>query len=227
MATNFVFIDETGDGGISTGTSLHFGMALLHVQDDSYQAIRQLLAYVRWTLGLYSEIKSDPTSRPAQRILEGITELAQNGVISASGLYLTKERYLGRYYNWCDLAIPSKEWPLYLRHYLLRHLLEFHFSRISTRNPIDLVMDRVSLSEAQRANLLSYLDSRPEVPLAQPFAIPKIAHLTMADSRYVGGLQTAHILADLVRDVAKSEAHAELTATSFMGLASFLGRAKE
>ena len=223
MATEFVFIDETGDTGRSGG-SVHFAMSLLHVSASNYDAIRQLLAIVRWSFSLYSEIKLGTSKRPAQRILEGLLELSREGVVTASGLCLVKEHYGGRYLTWCNLGVKEDEWPLYLRHYLLRHLLEFHFEHTPSNGPLEIVMDRVSLSESQRANLLAYLNSRPPIPLETPFRIPTIETVTIADSRYVGGLQVAHVLAETLKDVACSKASSELEKLAqLMRLASFLG----
>jgi hypothetical protein len=67
MATDFVFIDETGDPG-SSGGSRHFGMALVHVQADSYEAVRRLLATIRWSMSLFTEIKAGDQSRPLSPI---------------------------------------------------------------------------------------------------------------------------------------------------------------
>ena len=90
MAKDFVFIDETGDTG-AVGGSVHFGMSLLHVSADNYEAIRKLLATVRWAFSLYSEIKLGTDKRPAQRLLDGLRVLADEHLIAASGLCLLKE----------------------------------------------------------------------------------------------------------------------------------------
>jgi hypothetical protein len=218
MATDFIFIDETGDPG-ALGGSKHFGMALLHVQADSYEAVRRLLATIRWSMSLFTEIKAGPSRRSAQRILEGLEVLAEEGLVRATGLCLTKERYGGRYLSWCEAPIPPAQWALFLRHYLLRHLLEYHFSYGTVPAQIDLVLDRVSLSEAQRLNLLQYLAGSR----TRPLRIPRIEQLTVADSKYVGGLQIAHVLAEVVREVADGSAQATEAASGFISLASFIG----
>lgn len=130
-------------------------------------------------MGLYTEIKVGPLDRPGKRIVEGLSELARSDLVKVSGLCLTKQYYGGRYLNWLESDVPQNEWPLFLRHYLLRHLLELHFSRVQDSVSIELVLDRVSLSESQRANLIRYLDSKPEIPLSQPFAIPRIEELKL------------------------------------------------
>lgn len=154
--------------------------------------------------------------------------MANNGFVFASGLFISKAYYGGRYLSWSDLDIPPSEWPYYLRNYLLRHILEFHFQRIGQSNEgIDLVLDRVMLTESQRRNTLSYLRSETLIPLKQPFSIPTIEYLTIADSEYVGGLEIAHVLAEVLREHAKGTIDAKMRAlTDFMEIEYFVGTKK-
>ena len=120
---------------------------------------------------------------------------------------------------WADDGIPESEWTYYLRNYLLRHLLEFHYQdRDIDTFTIDLVLDRIMLTEIQRKNTLSYLNSNPEIGLKRVFSIPHIEHLTIADSKYVNCLQISHILTDMVKNIASgkmTEAQAEYVSTYF------------
>ena len=165
---NFVFVDETGDpgGDISKGASPYFGMALLSVSDKDYKALRLLLSQVHWLRGTATSIELRRTYTKSLDLMRGLKELASNGVISASGLYINKTDYGGRYMKWSDVDVSPTEWRYYLRNYLLRHLLEFHFETgMVTEEPIDLVLDRVNLTEEQRANTYDYLSSKTEIPL--------------------------------------------------------------
>ena len=54
-----------------------------------------------------------------------------------------------------------------------------------------------SLSESQRRNTIDYLNSKTEIPLRQQFRIPPVTYLTIANSEYIGGLEIAHVLADV------------------------------
>jgi hypothetical protein len=201
---DFLFVDETGDPGREG--SKCFGLALLQVNSKCYMSIRRLLFSYRLLSGMFPEVKDLPQKPIAHlNLLRGISSLVEAGLVQVSGIYIYKERYGGRYLKWIDsgYAVAETEWRYYLRNYLLRHLLEMHFSDKPTPNEdTDLVLDRVMLTEAQRANTLSYLNGKTQIALRQPFVIPKIIHLTIADSEYVGALQLVHIIADLVKTCA-------------------------
>jgi len=228
---NLVFVDETGDPGSkwSKGASPFFGMALISVMDKDYEALKRLLSQVHWLCGTVAPISLGHYSIRALNLLRGLQELARNRIVSASGLYISKECYGGRYTEWSDIDVPSSEWRYYLRNYLLRHLLEFHFSAPdSPSEPMDLILDRVILTESQRKNTLEYLNSKTAIPLREPFRISPITFLTVADSQYVGGLEIAHVLADILREFIKgtiSESLKELS--DFMRIEHFIGHEKK
>lgn len=227
---NFVFVDDTGDPGsqLSKGASAYFGMALLSVEDKDYQALRFLLSQVHWLSGTASSIGLGEQSIRALNLLRGLQELARHKIVPTSGLFINKENYGGRYLTWSDFDVPPPEWPYYLRNYILRHLLEFHFSALSTQSgPLDMVLDRVVLTESQRRNTFEYLNSKTTVPLRQPFAIPTVAHLAIADSEYVGGLEIAHVLADILKKHAKRAiSRSETEVSDFIRIEEFVGDKK-
>jgi len=224
---DFVFVDETGDPGssVASGASAYFGLALLCVRRDTYEAIRRLLSQIHWLSGTVAAINLGPNPVRALLLLRGLRELVNKGFASASGLFIHKTDYGGRYLEWSDVDTPKSEWPYYLRNYLLRHLLEFHFQRVAEPSEsIDLVLDRVMLTESQRQNTLRYLCSETPVPLKQPFSIPKIEHLTIADSDYVGGLEIAHLLAYVLREQAKGTIAQEVASLAdFLRIEHFVG----
>ncbi|MBI2852365.1 MAG: hypothetical protein HYX84_04605 [Chloroflexi bacterium] len=204
---NFVFVDETGDPGaeISKGASPYFGMVSLSVRDEHYEAVRLLLAQIHWLCGTAAclELGSSNPIR-ALNLLRGLRELVRSEIISVSAMYIKKETYGGRYLTWSPPDVPLKEWRYYLRNYLLRHLLEFHFaSPGSASEPVDLILDRVILTESQRKNTFDYLNSANSIPLRRKFEIPSIEFLTLADSEYVGGLEIAHVMADVLKEQLK------------------------
>jgi hypothetical protein len=225
---DFLFVDETGDPSdkIDAGSSQYFGMALLHVQSNNYAVIRETVSRYRWLSGMFAELKKLP-QKPivSLNLLRGIEPLAKAGLIKASGIYIDKAQYGGRYLKWSDIDIPEHEWRYYLRNYVLRHLLEYHFSQGCVVDTVDLVLDRIELTEEQRINTLNYLNSSNLIPLRQPFGIPPIRYLTIADSEYVEALQIAHLLADLVKSYAKGTVMTDLAELShFLQIAEFLGR---
>jgi len=150
-------------------------------------------------------------------------------MILTSGIFINKGDYGGRFLTWSDVDIPKSEWKFYLRNYLLRHLLELHFSNHNPQgDTVDLVVDRVTLSEGQRRNTHNYLNSKTRKPLREPFAIPPIEYLTIGDSEYIGGLEIAHVLADILRETIKGEVTPEVRAVSdFVRIEHFVGHERE
>ncbi|MBI2836290.1 MAG: hypothetical protein HYX85_01165 [Chloroflexi bacterium] len=65
---------------------------------------------------------------------------------------------------------------------------------------MDLVLGRVTLTDSQRRNTFDYLNSESSISLSRKFEIPPINFLTLADSEYVGGLEIAHVLADVLKE---------------------------
>ena len=107
--------------------------------------------------------------------------------------------------------------------------MELHFSNHSPPgDTVDLVLDRVTLSESQRKNTYDYLNSKTRRPLREPFAIPPIEYLTIGDSEYVGGLEIAHVLANILRETIKGEITPEIRAVSdFVKIEHFVGHERE
>ncbi len=227
---NFVFVDETGDPG-KQGSEF-FGVALLQVHSDNYKTIGNLLATYQLLSGMFAEVKELPQKYiVGLNLVRSIASFAEVGLIEASGLYIDKNRYGGRYLTWSDpeYDIPKKDWPYYLRNYLLRHLLEFHFAQnLASDDEVDLILDRILLTEEQRVNTLSYLNSHTPIPLRQPFTIPHVKHLTIADSKYIGSLQIVHLLAELMKSCAKSKVHEEQSVLikKFFRIVTFIGHKK-
>ena len=196
-------MDDRGDPGkdVSSGATPYFGMALISASRKNYTSIRRLLAQVHWLCGIATpiDVKGGESYR-ALNLLRGLKELEENGLISASSIYITKASYEGRYLTWSDYDILPNSWPYFLRNYILRHLLEFHFCSEEVLNdPVDLVLDRNVLNEEQLRNTYNYLNSKISPPLLKPFAIPPIQHITLVDSEYVGGIEVTHVLAEMLR----------------------------
>lgn len=106
------------------------------------------------------------------------------------------------------------------------HLLEFHFGRIWLgADKVELVIDRITMSPTQRRNLEDYLSQSPTIPLQRPFRIPQIEHVTMADSRYVEGLQLAHVFTEVLADFARNSTRTDvLELTKFFGVSCLIGQ---
>jgi len=198
----FIFVDETGEPGkrniFSPGSTSYFGLASISIADRDYEALRLLLAQIHWLRGTATTI--DSTNHIwAFNFLRGLKELEAIGLISASALYIDKKDYKGRYLTWSDYNIHKDEWRYYLRNYLLRHLLEYHFNSSIPNESVELIIDRIPLTESQLENTRNYLNSQTLPKESVPFAIPYIQHLTLPASEYVGGLEVAHLLADVLK----------------------------
>jgi len=227
---NYVFIDETGDPG-KKGTQC-FGYGLLHIQDGNYFLIRRLLSEIRQLSGIWgdlSRITKKTNNQTLINILQGLASLSESNQIICSGLYINKSTYGGRYLEWSEPPIGENVMAYRLRNYLLRHLLEFHFSYEDvSKTETDIILDRVSLSERQRQETFNYLNSKTAIPLNQPFAIPEISYLTITGNEYICGLELAHVLADVVKKKAMndlSDEYSELI--GFIRIREFIGHKKE
>jgi len=137
-------------------------------------------------------------------------------------------KYGGHYFTWSETQTDKREWRYYLRNYILRHLLEFHFSNSTDlSDALDLVLDRVLLSESQRRNTFDYLNGKTAITLRKPFRIPPVSFLTIADSEYVGGLEIAYVLADVLRDTIKGNLNKKIIPlVDFIRIAYFKGSTK-
>jgi hypothetical protein len=84
------------------------------------------------------------------------------------------------------------------------------------------------LNQNQQKNTFDYLNSQTDIPLRAKFGIPPVAYLTLADSEYVGGLEMAHVLADLLQQIAKENTTEKIRSlSSFMKTEHFIGHKQE
>ena len=195
---DFLFVDESGDPGYgmeqNSGrllSSPFFVLAALHLCDDSIPQINRHVAALRYLRSFDRELKLPAQQQYAGRLLGPIGQLAQSHYnVWASVVYVDKEQYTGRYLK----PTPEAETdPLRFRNYVLRRLLQHHFSLHPLQsNQYDLVLDRVDMTAADRENLTTYLRSRPD--------IPPPTYVTHASSIYVEGLQVVHNIANSYYD---------------------------
>ncbi len=221
----FILVDETGDPGKAAGASEYFGYSILQVSSDDYHILNFLISQICWLCGSAKQTRWGERPYRILNLLRGLKELANDDIIKASGLYIQKAKYCGAYLNWANYGIPSTEWPHYLRNYVLRHALEFHFMDYNTPDkPVEIILDRVIITEDQKINTGRYLNSETPKPLREKFKIPPILHFTLADSQYVRGLWVAHVLADMLRLQIKGEMNSMIEdLSSFMKTQCFLG----
>lgn len=223
MPTHFLFVDETGNPSSGTTTS-YYGFGVVEVISSQYWKIRQILAEERWRQRFYKEFELNAKSYPVLNVFKQLQELSENDLVAASGLFVRKDHYGGRYLKWSDVEqLTEDQWPHAFRNYILRHALEFHYAdRLHDQRRIDLVIDRIGVNREQRKNLEAYL--RSKMPLQRPFDLPEIEHVTISDSEYTGGLQIADMIASVVKRAATDTLEAEVTEIArFIRIASFVG----
>ncbi len=228
MEEHFVFVDETGDLGL--GGTPHFGFGILELKADSYESLRELLAEERTRVGLYRKFEVDSRHQLGRALLQKLSQLSEIDIVHASGLYIHKVRYRGRYLSWFDsdarlVKLGKPEASHRLRNYLLRQSLEHRFSldeEVGAKS-IHLVLDRISINRRQRTEMEDYLVSTPP-HLQRPFRFPPIALFVISDSRYTGGLQLAHLVADIVKEHAKHpRGTIDAGVSGFVRVTEFLG----
>jgi len=218
-------VDETGDSGSAKGASDFFGYSILQVSSNDYHILHLLISQVCWLCGNAKPMRF--TERPYRilNLLRGLKELADNDIILASALYIQKSDYCGRYLDWADFNISPDKWSYYLRNYILRHALEFHFSTCDDLSaPIEIVADRFVVPEEHKQESQRYFNSQTPTPLKERFRIPPVSHLVLADSHYIHGIQVAHVLADMLKLKIKDNITAQLAElSSFMRTQHFIG----
>jgi len=225
MPSHFIFVDETGDLG-PKGTPI-FGFGLIQVSVIEYGRIREILAEKRWRRRLYRDFQIDPGAQPASNLLIQLGELANFGKVSASGFYINKARYKGKYLVDEDSTRSEKiESSHLLRNYLLRRALEFHYSDLDdfVDRSLDAVIDRIAVNADQRRNLEEYLSSHKIIGLSKPFRIPRVDYVTISDSSYTGALQLAHLVAEVLKKSCLGLFPTARNSTNgFIKMAEFLG----
>ena len=196
---DYIFVDESGDPGYSVdasgvlSSSPYYVAAAFHVCDDTFGDLNSHVAAFRYLAGLSRELKIPPKAPPFDPLMKPIAAMADGGKnIWASVVYLDKATYTGRYLK---PGGHRPQDPVLFRNHILRCPLEFHFlnHRLAT-NQWDLVLDRITLTESQAANLQGYL--------AGNYNIPTPTHITHAASIYVEALQIVHHIAAGFGDVA-------------------------
>lgn len=200
----FIFIDESGDPGPPVeGSNSVYILVALHLSDAALRQAQRHLTAFRYHHGVSKELKDtgallkDRFTPVTRALLEFFAELVPTGEATATGHWLRKDTYIaggGPY-----LASPGQSSQF--RHFQLRLLLERHKTSRPWGPLVDLVLDRWSMSDAQRTNLQTYLKGN--------WRLHPIGDLTFVDSRYVDMVQVVDLYTRLIRRVVEGEADAE------------------
>lgn len=188
---DFIFIDEAGEPGLETP---YYIQGLVHVTDQSLKILNVHLGAFRYFGNIRNEMKSTKLNDLQKEHLLSILKLfiGNHHFIKASVVYVNKNNYKGNYLrdkNDCPRDASK------FRHFIIRRLLEFHFSNIKPRSrEIELVIDRFHSLEIKEQQLRNYL--RDE----RFYTLPNFLHISQADSRYVEMLQIADWISGSVKE---------------------------
>ena len=191
---DYLFVDESGDPGYATHpvsgellSTPYYTAAVLHVVDDAFRDINRHIADFRFYSRLDKELKIPSNSKSFIPLVHPIGVLARSDVgIYASAVYLDKRNYTHRYLKPAD---ERGQDPVRFRNFVLRRLLEHHFSCYPLQSDrYDLVLDRIDATKSDREGLENYLTGNRNIPTPN--------YITHASSIYVEGLQIVHHLAN-------------------------------
>jgi len=184
---DYLFVDESGDPGWAFDldsqellSSEHYVTAVLHICDDVFSKVNEHVSNFRYMTRMTKELKLPPEKEVFDRLIGPIGALAHSDEnIWSSLVYLNKRKYDGQYLK---PGGTRPQDPLRFRNWVLRRLLEWHFSWAPLQSQqYDLVLDRVDY-------------------LAGNHIIPTPTNITHAASIYVEPLQLVHHIATGFKD---------------------------
>ena len=186
-----VFADDTGDPG-ETGTP-YFGYALLAVEHKDLSHLIETRARFRVSQSFFAESKKGRVgSAGFDRVISDVSRSVVAGRYRVAAVLIAKDRYSGPWlrpgFDQRGQALPAD--PTFLRNYLVRKALALLFDGYDESAIVELVLDRVAVSDEQIINLRDYLKGH-FAQYEDGFAFPTVTHVTHADSVYVEGLQLA------------------------------------
>ena len=197
----YLFLDESGDPGTAPGNNPIYLLAGLHVTKRGLEALRVHLACFRYQHQVSKEFKSwgallkDGPTVQLKAFVETLVTLTEEGTIAATVNWLHKPSYQGNQGPYLAKGRSQK-----FRSFQLRLLLSRHRSRGHWSDNLDIVLDRWNMSEDRYLNLRQYVE---ETIWGLE---PRPAHVTVADSDYVEGLQVADMYARFARGVVEGKA---------------------
>ena len=213
------FLDDTGDPG-ERGKP-YFGYAGIVLDRAHLAAFHEARWQLRSSIGSWGERKYKRGRGPGfEAELRDMARLQNDDTLFAGAVIIDKARYSGPWLRELDGKPADSN---FLRNYLVRKLLEQAFDGVSYRagDHIDVVLNRAGESHSVANNLLRYLNG--EWTEYGPFAFPVVQLVTHADSLYVEGLQAAHHLATLAREIYRGEEGAIALGREFLCARTVVG----
>ena len=153
-----VFADDTGDPG-ETGTP-YFGYALLAVEHKDLSHLIETRARFRVSQSFFAESKKGRVgSAGFDQVISDVSRSVVAGRYRVAAVLIAKDRYSGPWlrpgFDQRGQALPAD--PTFLRNYLVRKALALLFDGYDESATVELVLDRVAVSDEQIINLRDYL----------------------------------------------------------------------
>jgi hypothetical protein len=189
MPWRFVFIDESGEAGPQ---SPYFVAAAVDCPAETLPVMRRIAAPYRYHLEMHKEVKTAKLlghERPRRKASELFCVLMEEGV-SCTVVHLDKAAYTGPYLG----TTGKKPWPTRFRNFVLRLLLENHFTENPVANKInlELIFDRVSLAKKDREEMERYISGN--------WNLPTIQYYTHVDSEYTDAILWPDLAVTIVKE---------------------------
>lgn len=200
-APQYLFLDESGDPGTAPGNNPIYLIAGLHVTKPGLEALRLHLSCFRYQHQVSKEFKSwgsllkDKPTPQLRAFAETLVTLTTEGQLAATVNWLHKPSYKANQGPYLGRGQSQQ-----FRSFQVRLLLTRHRSRGHWSDNLDVVLDRWNMSEERYLNLRQYVKEKI-------WGLePRPAHVTVADSDYVEGLQVADMYARFARAVVEGDA---------------------
>lgn len=200
----YVFVDESGDPGFPGANPLYI-LVGSHMNEATHRDVTAHVAAFRYFHGVNREfkdwgglLKSPPTIQ-WRTLMEYLCDRTIAGDITTTAIWLDKAVYQG---NRGPYTAPGQS--TLFRHFQIRRLLERQRPRSPWGRDVDIVLDRWSMSQAQRVNLEKYIRNN--------WHLQPVGNVTTVDSTYVDMIQIVDLFTRLVRTVIEGTADAEQTA---------------
>ena len=193
----FLFVDESGDPGDNDGlnaNSLYYTELALQITKNKLDIFLSHIIKWRYDKNIIREPKNI-SEWEIDSYLKPLLELSGSGDLKCSAVYLFKPNYTGPYLK---QKSPRRQNPVRFRHFVRRHLLEFHFRNnpLQTNVRCDIYFDMQRISKEARDNFYNvYLPIICRLPYSQ------LDHICHIESRLCLGIQMAGQLANSVNQV--------------------------
>lgn len=200
-APQYLFLDESGDPGVAPGNNPVYILAGVHVTKRGLEALRVHLSCFRYQHQVSKEFKEwgslskDPPTAALRAFVDTLVALTGEGELAATVNWLHKPSYRANQGPYLGEG-QSQEF----RSFQVRRLLTRHRGRGLWSDNLDVVLDRWNMTEDRYLNLRQYIKEKIW------HLEPRPAHVTVADSDYVEGLQVADMYARFARRVVEGMA---------------------